>query len=64
MTASTITITASTKNQPYPNRKMWLRNTAVIHATINRNPNLAVFGIKSRTAATVSKAPDPSRNTG
>src|SRR5713101_2591770 len=64
MTASSITMRASTKNQPYPNTKMWLRITAVIQTTVYRAPNLAVFGIRSRTATTVSNIPDPSRNTG
>src|SRR6267143_5883916 len=60
MTASNITTRASIKNQPYPNTKMWLRITAVIHIPVNRAPNLAVFGIRSRTAITVSNTPDPS----
>src|SRR6266436_1394628 len=64
MTVSSITMRASTKNQPYPNTKMWLRITAVIHPTVNPAPNLAVFGIRSRTATTVSNTADPSRNTG
>src|SRR5450432_2804236 len=40
---------------------MWLRSTAVIHTTVNPAPNLAVFGIRSRTATTVSNTPDPRR---
>ena len=37
---------------------------AVIHKMTNLAPNLAVFGIRNRTATMVSNTPDPSRNTG
>src|SRR6266481_5473593 len=63
MIASSITTRASTKNGPYPNTKMWLRITGVIHTTVNPAPSLAVLGIRNRTATTVSNTPDPSRNT-
>src|SRR5216683_2965592 len=37
---------------------------AVIHKMTNFAPNVAVFGIRNRTATVVSNTPDPSRNTG
>jgi len=40
MAANTITMKASTKNQPYPDTKMCLRITAVIETTINPAPDL------------------------
>src|SRR6267154_667556 len=36
----------------------------VIQRTTNFAPNLAVFGIRNRTATVVSNTPEPSRNTG
>jgi hypothetical protein len=56
-------MSASTKNHRYPSTRTWLRITTVIHTTVNYAPDLAVLGIRSRTATTVSDAADPSRNT-